>query len=225
MDTLNELDLYEWEPVAISQDIDTNKQTYNSLISSAMNARAKAKGQLDSSVSQVTTAMITWLNTTDFYTAPASTKFHECFPGGLVIHTLKVYNEIIDLLKLSKFKSVNVASAVFVALTHDWCKINKYEAYQKNIKDESGNWIQQSAYKSSETYMGLGHGPQSLMMVTQFCNSRYTKLSFEEMAAIRWHMYTYDVTSYDIGDLNRCNDDIPLVHLLQFADQLAIVNY
>ena len=69
--------------------------------------------------------------------------------------------------------------------------------------------------------MGLGHGPQSLVILSQFCNTKYTLLNFDEMAAIRWHMYTYDVTSYDVDDLNKCSTSIPLVMLTQFSDQLA----
>ena len=59
------------------------------------------------------------------------------------------------------------------------------------------------------------------MMVSQFCTTKSTNLTFDEMAAIRWHMYTYDVTSYDVDDLNKCNNKIPLVLITQFADQMA----
>jgi hypothetical protein len=224
-------ELSYWKPQHLG-DIEENKKSYNMLLHDVMMRRAETAGievsmEKLASIDNVVTKMLSWLDSTDFYTAPASMKYHEAFPGGLLLHTLKVYNKIIELMTLPTFKSiVNPDSAILVALTHDWCKINKYEQYMKNVKDpDTGEWSMQSAYKPSETYMGLGHGPQSLMMVTQFCNSKYTRLSFDEMAAIRWHMYTYDITSYDMEDLNRCNNNIPLVHLIQFADQLAIVNY
>jgi hypothetical protein len=209
-----------------------NTDIYNELLHTVMLRRAETFGiEMSeaklSTINDLVDSMISWLTSKDFYIAPASLKYHDAYPGGLLFHTLQVYNKIIELLTLSTFKSVvNPDSAVLVALTHDWCKINKYESYMKNVKDlNTGEWITQPAYKYSESYIGLGHGPQSLMMVSQFCNTKYTRLSFEEMAAIRWHMYTYDVTSYDMDDLNKCNNNIPLVHLIQFADQLAIVNY
>ena len=76
--------------------------------------------------------------------------------------------------------------------------------------------------KYVEGCLGLGHGPQSLIMLSQFCTNKYTKLTFDEMAAIRWHMSTYDVTSYDLNDMSECCVKIPLVLLTQFADHLSI---
>ena len=212
--------------------ISENTVIYNELLHSVMSRRAETAGievsaEKLSTIDNLVDSMISWLSSTDFYTAPASLRYHDAYPGGLLYHTLQVYNKVIELLELPTFKSVvDPDSAVLVALTHDWCKINKYESYMKNVKDPvTGDWSMQPAYKYSESYMGLGHGPQSLIMLTQFCKSKYTKLSFDEMAAIRWHMYTYDVTSYDMEDLNKCNNNIPLVRLIQFADQLAIVTY
>ena len=73
--------------------------------------------------------------------------------------------------------------------------------------------------------MRLGHGTQSLIMVMQLCCSKLTSLSFDEMAAIRWHMDAWDIGHYDDWDLNQCNERVPLVRMIQFADQLAITTY
>lgn len=216
-----------WSEVSIS-DIESNKQTYNDLLTKCIEERADNRGMRGSpEIARVCEHIFNWLNRADndFYIAPASTQYHESFEGGLLIHTLKVYNQIIDLHNLKKFSTVPIESAVFVALTHDWCKINNYETYFKNVKDDNGNWVKQQAYRRIKSSIGLGHGPQSLVMVMQLLNTSAVNLSMDEMAAIRWHMYTYDVSSYDIGDLNICNNTIPLVHMIQFADQLAITEY
>jgi hypothetical protein len=223
------LELHTWELVSVSNKPEENASTYNYLLESALLNRAINRGLSsgEEKIHALADNIVNWLSNTDFYSSPASTRFHEAFEGGLVYHTLKVYNEAIQLIKLPHFRSADIDSAVLVALTHDWCKIGQYESYERNVKDDSGNWCQVSSYRTKEnpSSIRLGHGPQSLVMIIQFCNGQYTHLTQEEMAAIRWHMYTYDVSSYDIRDLNTCNDNVPLVHLIQFADQLAIVNY
>lgn len=219
----------EWLQVPIiERDIEGNKKIYNELLIKSIAERAELRGLPNCpTIDGVSEYIFNWLNRpdNDFYVAPASTRFHEAFEGGLVVHSLRVYNQIIDLHNLQKFKDVSLASAVFVALTHDWCKINNYEVYFKNVKNDQGNWVQEPAYKVKNGQVSLGHGTQSLVMVMRFCNTQATILDDAEMAAIRWHMYTYDVTSYDIGDLNTCGELVPLVHMLQFADQLAITQY
>lgn len=216
-----------------SQDLinnhhDARVSIYESLLAGAIAQRAKDRltepvyrTKLPDIITNITT-ILNWLRSNDFYTAPASTRYHESFKGGLLIHTLKAYNKMTELHTIPSFVKVDIASATLVILAHDWCKIGKYESYIKNEKNpKTGIWEEKYAYKYSDKYLGLGHGPQSLMMLSSFCNARFNSLNFDEMAAIRWHMYTYDVTNYDITDLNNCNSKIPLVTLTQFADQLA----
>lgn len=219
-----------FQPVEVSQtDIASNRVTYNQLLDYALYGRAKARNTALTSdtptLGEFTKHIIKWLDSTDFYTAPASTQYHESFEGGLVYHSLQVYNQVLDLIKLPKFQSVDISSAVFVALIHDWCKINIYESYLKNVKDESGNWIKETAYRQRKRVLSAGHGAQSVIDAILLCNTPYSSLTEDEIMAIRWHMYTYDVTSYDLRPLNDCGSAIPLVHLIQFADQLAIVDY
>lgn len=201
----------------------TQQSIYESLIAGAVALRAKNRGCEDvNSMIPLIKVMIEWLRNTDFYVAPASTKYHGSFPGGLIVHSLKAYNHMIELHSISSFNNVDIGSAALVILCHDWCKIGKYEKYIKNEKNpNTGVWEEKLAYRWNQNYMGLGHGPQSLVILSQFCNTKYTLLNFDEMAAIRWHMYTYDVTSYDVDDLNKCSTSIPLVMLIQFSDQLA----
>lgn len=218
----------EWSKVDFTEidTISSRTSEYNELLTQSLIFRAQDRNGTKEQATNLANRMIEWLRTkTDFYTAPASTQYHDSFDGGLVYHSLQVYNQILDLITIPKFQTVDIASAVFVALTHDWCKVNSYETYYKNVKDDNGNWVQEKAYRTIKNTISAGHGPQSLIDVMLFCNTSYSALSEDEMMAIRWHMYTYDVTAYDLRPLNNCNEAIPLVHLLQFADQLAITNY
>ena len=216
------------------QDLVNNHQDaritiYESLIAGSILHRAKSRNpDIEiAKIAPIITSILEWLRDNDFYTSPASTKYHEAFHGGLLLHSLRVYNKMIELHQLDSFSKVDLGSATLVALTHDWCKIGKYEAYFRNEKNPKTHvWEEKLAYRYSDKYLGLGHGPQSLMMISQFlAPNKFTSLSFDEMAAIRWHMYTYDVTSYDVDNLNRCNNKIPLVLLTQFSDQLAAGDY
>ena len=165
--------------------------------------------------------MIDWLRSTDFYRAPASTMYHESVVGGLVIHSLKVYNEAILINRLPKFRKVSLASIAIVALCHDWCKISTYESYKRNVKnEETGQWEQVDSFKRNFTGLTLGHGVTSM-----FYALKYMDLSEEECAAIRFHMGHWNICDPEINELQKCNESYPLVHLLQFADQLSIVSY
>ena len=208
---------------------------YEDLLAKSIIMRASAKDPTISIANQdkvfpYIKHILEWLRSTDFYTAPASTKYHDACYAGLLTHTLETYKQLLGLRQVPKFKQVVEEqwwSAVFVVLVHDWCKIGRYESYWKNVKDEkSEEWKQVPAYRYKEEVIGrLGHGPQSLIMVMQLCNNKYTSLSFEEMAAIRWHMDNWDASIYDKEDLHQCNTNIPMVRMVQFADQLAITEY
>lgn len=165
--------------------------------------------------------MIDWLRTTDFYTAPASTRYHESFPGGLLVHTLTVYNNMIDLIKIPAFKDVSVAEATVCVLVHDWCKIGYYEAYQKNVKDEAtGKWEKETAYRTNQTGIPLGHGVSSMYLAT-----RTMRLTPEQALAIRHHMGRWNCPDNEMSELQKANSEFPLVYLVQFADELACTTY
>ena len=42
--------------------------------------------------------LLDWLITTDFFTAPASSKFHSAYEGGLCEHSINVFNRFVKLL-------------------------------------------------------------------------------------------------------------------------------
>lgn len=121
------------------------------------------------------------LETTDFYTAPASTKYHGAVEGGLLEHSLAVCDRIAGRTTY-QFDDDKMTSAVLVALLHDICKVNFYKKDLRWRKDDNNKWEQYSTY-AVEDQLPMGHGEKSLYLVLKFL-----KLSDEEAAAIRWHM-------------------------------------
>lgn len=127
--------------------------------------------------------LISFLDKTDFYKAPASTKYHGNFEGGLAQHSMKVYeilknkvqHAVVDL-------SVSDDTLIIAALLHDICKVNFYKIDYRNAKNEKGEWEKVPFYTIEDT-IPYGHGEKSVMMI-----SEYIKLTAEEKYAIRWHM-------------------------------------
>lgn len=206
-------------------DMETATTCYEMLLVGIMFIRAQRNGvDPDSVFDRFAHTCLDWIRTTDMYTAPASTKYHDAFAGGLLYHSLKVYNKALDVMKLPTFISnctVILSSVALVALVHDWCKIDLYEPYMRNVKnEETGKWEQVQEYRHNQRGIPLGHGVSSM-----FLASKCFKLSVSESLAIRWHMGFCRVADSDMNELQLANETHPLVHLLQFADQLAIVQY
>ena len=159
--------------------------------------------------------MLKWLDTTDFYSAPASTRYHGSYPGGLVQHTLNVAYE---LKQLVDFYEVEIPkdSILICALGHDFCKINTYRETIVNVppqRTKSGKWEQQQGYKKDE-YLKLGHGAKSLSTLQDFIT-----LKDYEKEAIYWHMGAFDLGQYNnINDLSKTFEENPLAFLLHIAD-------
>ncbi|MDE6231928.1 MAG: hypothetical protein K2M60_01070 [Lachnospiraceae bacterium] len=168
---------------------------------------------------------IEWLNSTDFFVAPASCQYHGSFASGLLYHSLDVCNHILSLWRSNIFRNdvndIPLHSAILCALVHDWCKIGMYEKYMKNIKNDKGKWQQVPSFKHviSMPFV-FGHGVSSMYLAGKFF-----KLNPEEAAAIRWHMGRWQVGECEYGELQQANQRYPLVYMLQFADQLSCTDY
>ena len=119
--------------------------------------------------------LIDFLNKSDFFEAPASTRFHGCYEGGLLEHSMKVY-------EILKTKTEDSSSVKIIALLHDICKANFYKVDYRNAKNEQGVWEKVPYYTIDDT-IPYGHGEKSVMMISEFI-----KLTPEERYAIRWHM-------------------------------------
>lgn len=159
--------------------------------------------------------LLAWLEKSDFFTAPASTKYHGNYVGGLCEHSLNVYNELLRLNELYKAGFSNETIAV-VALFHDVCKINFYKQGSRNVKDEYGQWVSKLVWEIDEK-VPLGHGEKSCILLQW-----YIKLNMDELLAIRWHMGGFDAATKggDYG-LSKAQDISKLVTLLSVADVIS----
>lgn len=128
--------------------------------------------------------LISYLHTTDFYTAPASTRFHMSCEGGLLKHSLNVYEMLKEKLKSPVWAEYEISNetAIIIALCHDLCKANFYKIEMRNRKNEKGVWEQYPFY-TVDDQSPYGHGEKSAMITANFI-----KLSADERYAIRWHM-------------------------------------
>ena len=128
--------------------------------------------------------LLSWLETTDFFTAPASTRYHGACECGLVMHSLNVYDAMMQHFYT---EGENAESYAICALLHDLCKANYYKVGTRNVKnDVTGQWEKVPFY-SVEDLFPYGHGEKSVFLI-----ERFMKLKVEEAVAIRWHMGGFD---------------------------------
>ena len=127
--------------------------------------------------------LIEFIEKTDFFVAPASTRFHGSYEGGLLEHSLKVYELLKEKIKNSSIPiEVSEDSVKIIALLHDICKVNFYKVDYRNAKNAMGEW-EKVPYYTVNDMIPYGHGEKSVMMLTE-----YIKLTVEEKYCIRWHM-------------------------------------
>lgn len=156
--------------------------------------------------------LMEWLEKSDFYTCPASTRFHGNWPGGLLEHSLNVYDELKRLLTIYPEVSVSDESVAIVSLMHDLCKVNFYSSEKRNRKNEEGKWEQYDAYTIKEKMVFGGHGSKSMFIVQNFI-----KLTPEEAIAINCHMGSWDGNK----DVGNAYEHYPLAWLTHVADEAA----
>lgn len=153
----------------------------------------------------------------DFFDAPASARFHGSYEGGLLDHSLNVYDCLKDYLSRDRVKetyhlSYTEESIAIVALLHDLCKINCYKKGTRNVK-ENGQWIQVPTFEYNDT-LPYGHGEKSVYMI-----SGYMRLTREEAFAIRYHMGFSG--SEDARNVGAAFEIFPLAFALSTADMEA----
>lgn len=150
------------------------------------------------------------LDKSDFYTAPASTRFHGSEPEGLVKHSLAVYDRLYEKAN-GKYSMETIA---ITSLFHDICKMGFYGVEIRNRKNERGQWEKYPFYIVDDKFP-MGHGEKSVIMLMQSM-----KLSIEEMMAIRWHMGGHEAKE-NYNALGTALSEFPLVLMLQQADMEA----
>ena len=163
--------------------------------------------------------LFAYLESTDFFSAPASTRYHGNYEGGLCQHSLNVYDCLCDILARPRMQEVygirySDESIAIAALLHDLCKVNVYRVSTRNVKDPvTGQWKPMPYYEFDDN-LPYGHGEKSVYVISGFM--RQTR---EEAFAIRYHMgFSNEDDARNVG---RAFELFPLALALSIADTEA----
>lgn len=134
--------------------------------------------------------LLQWMEQSDFFTAPASARYHSCYAGGLCQHSINVFECLWAYIKRKRVQEIyqlntedySDESLAIVGLLHDLCKANVYKPGFRNVKDENGQWQRVPNY-TFEDGVPYGHGEKSVFLI-----NRFMKLTDMESFAIRFHM-------------------------------------
>lgn len=171
--------------------------------------------------------LLKYLDETDFYLAPASTRFHAAYDGGLAYHSLMVCEAALSLytsfypqlLENTDWleREVTEDSIILTALLHDLCKIDTYVPGFRNVKDDAtGKWEKVPTY-TRDPQLAMGHGGKSVYIVQKFI-----EITDLEAQAIYWHMGAYDTSLYmTLDELSKAYETNFLAFLLHQADMLT----
>ncbi len=166
------------------------------------------------------------LEAAGFFKAPASTRFHLNYEGGLLEHSMNVCEMALDLRELMIRKDEGLCdllpkeSVIIAALFHDVCKTDIYKPAMKKQKNALGVWCNVPGYDVDYSNFPLGHGEKSVIWLLH----HGLRLTADEIMAIRWHMTAWDLPFQSPemkGNLNAARDRCPLLAVIQAADGLA----
>ena len=162
--------------------------------------------------------LLEFIRKSDFYKAPASTRFHSCHEGGLLEHSLNVYKCLKEkrsnIIWKEPLEKIPEESLIVSALLHDLCKTYFYVVDYRNKKNDAGVW-EKVPYYTVDDKIPYGHGEKSVMMIEE-----YIKLTPTERYAIRWHM-GWSEPKENYNALGTAMGKYPLVLALHEADQEA----
>lgn len=165
--------------------------------------------------------LLAWLTgaNSDFFTAPASTRYHSAYEGGLLDHSVNVYECLRDYLERNKVRdefglAYSDETVAIVSLLHDLCKVNVYRVSTRNVKDPvTGQWKPMPYYEFDDN-LPYGHGEKSVYVISGFM-----RLTREEAFAIRYHMgFSNEDDARNVG---RAFELFPLALALSIADTEA----
>lgn len=164
--------------------------------------------------------LLEWLDSdaSDFFTAPSSTRFHGAYEGGLVEHSLNVYECLKDYLSRPRTKDLygmdyTPETIAVTALLHDICKVGFYAVDYRNAKNDQGVWEKVPYYTVRDT-LPYGHGEKSVYMIQSFM-----RLTRDEAFAIRYHMGFSG--NEDKNSVGRALEMFPLALAVNVADMEA----
>jgi len=132
-----------------------------------------------------------WLNKNGFFTAPASTKYHGAYEGGLFDHCYEVTQVLLDMTERLNLKWTRPESPYIIGMFHDLCKIDNYVT----VTDEPGKEMMGTGevkgreihFEYNENCILQGHAEKSIMLLSQ-----HITLTEEELLCIRFHMGAYE---------------------------------
>lgn len=150
--------------------------------------------------------LLEYIEKTDFFTAPASTKYHGAYAGGLVEHSLNVFKN----MQRHKEK-YTLETLAIVSLLHDLCKADYYATDYRNVKQPDGSWEKEPYYTINDKLPIGNHGDKSVFII-----QRFMPLAAEEVAAIRYHMGAFQ--EGDMKNISKVYEKYPLAMLLHIAD-------
>ena len=161
--------------------------------------------------------LLEYLCSSDFFTAPASTRFHGSYAGGLCEHSINVFECLKDIMERPRMKEVygvnySDESIAIAALLHDVCKVDFYVESTRNVK-EGGVW-KSVPYYTIEDKLPYGHGEKSVYIVSGFM-----RLTRDEAFAIRYHMGFS--TGEDLNNIGKAFEMFPLAFAVSVADMEA----
>ena len=154
----------------------------------------------------------------DFFTSPASARFHGSYPGGLCEHSVNVYRCLEAYLERERVRELygldySPETVALVSLLHDVCKIGCYRGGTRNVKGPDGKWQSVPTF-FYEDNLPYGHGEKSVYILSGFL-----RLTREEAMAIRWHMgFSGDEDKRLVG---QAFQQYPLAFALRVADMEA----
>ena len=165
--------------------------------------------------------LLKYLCGSDFFTAPASSRFHSNFEGGLCAHSLNVYRRLDELVRMHEAAgdiqpgSISEESVAVCGLLHDLCKVNFYKISFRNVKVD-GAWEQVPFY-TVEDSLPYGHGEKSVYIISGFM-----RLTREEAMAINWHMGGFDkrVLGGEYA-ISQAFEEYPFATMIHLADVMA----
>lgn len=140
-----------------------------------------------------------------YFDAPASTKYHGNYEGGLFDHSLAVTEALLDMTNKLGLKWGRPESPYIVGMYHDLCKC---DAYEYDLETDS--------YKYNSDTILDGHGSKSAIIAL-----KHMPLTDEEIACIRWHMGAYETDTKLWGYYGRAIEEYPNVLYTHTADMIA----
>ncbi len=158
-----------------------------------------------------------------FFTAPASAKGHGAYPGGLLEHSLNVYDAAVEarkamiVLRPDLEDDLKADSIAIAALLHDVCKSDLYRLVKKKRRNEVGQYEEFEQYEIHDENFPVGHGEKSVILLLQSGRD----LKDDEICAIRWHMGPWNMSGDDEKFYRQAGKATPLQPLIHAADTLA----